>query len=101
MLKKIDSQNAELSGDLTADTVVAVLVEGRALIDQAETHWTLEMTGVGRVSSVAVALLLDWIRYAQGKRVEIGFRSVPDHMLPIIEVSDLEPLFDPLVLSDG
>jgi phospholipid transport system transporter-binding protein len=101
MLRKIDNQNAELSGDLTSDTVVSLLAEGRKLIDLADQRWTLEMAGVGKVSSAAVALLLDWIRYAQGKQVEIGFRSVPGHMLPIVEVSDLEPLFDPLVLSDG
>jgi len=96
-LRKISDQKAELQGDLLNTTVVAVIAPGKTLMAQAGGHWTLDMSGVERVSSAGVALLLEWLR--ESKRLQQTFKieNLPAHMRPILDISDLEPLFEPLL----
>ncbi|MAD45631.1 MAG: anti-anti-sigma factor [Oceanospirillaceae bacterium] len=96
-LKCIDEQTAELSGDLLHGTVTDVIVPGRELITAAGSQWTVDMQGVGQVSSSGVALVLEWLRAAETANCTLRIRHLPDHMRPIIDISDLEPLFAPLL----
>lgn len=96
-LRSTDDNRAQLSGDLLNTTVVAVVEAGKQQIAQAGSRWTLDMSGVERVSSAGVALLLEWLRAAQQHKVELKIENLPGHMQPILEISDLEPLFEPLL----
>ncbi|MCY0965560.1 STAS domain-containing protein [Parathalassolituus penaei] len=92
-LQSLNAGQANLSGDLLADTVVPVLEAGRDLIARSGGQWTVNMSAVERVSSVGVALLLDWIRTAEKAGVTLRIEALPDHLRPIIQVSDLDELF--------
>lgn len=92
-LQSVSASQASLSGDLLADTVVAVLESGRTLIARSGGQWTVDMSAVERVSSVGVALLLDWMRCAEAAGVVLRIRALPDHLRPIIQVSDLDEVF--------
>lgn len=52
----------------------------------------LDLQGVSRADSAAVALLLAWTRWAARRGRPIRFLRVPRSMLAIIELSDLEGL---------
>jgi len=96
-LSSISQDRAQLSGDLLNNTVVAVIEPGKKLMAAAAENWTLDMVAVERVSSAGVALLLEWLRYARSRNLEFKIENLPSHMQPIIRVSDLEPLFEPLL----
>lgn len=96
-LKRIDEHTAELSGDLLHSTVTAVIAPGKKLISAAGDRWTVDMQGVTRVSSSGVALVLEWLRAAETSGCQLSIRNLPEHMRPIIDISDLDPLFVPLI----
>lgn len=97
VLTAASAQRALLSGDLTAATVSAVLPQGLVLLAEAGEHWTLDMSAVGKVSSAGVALLLEWLRAASAAGTALHIEHLPRHMMPIIRISDLQPLFAPLL----
>ena len=88
---------AKLSGDLTLMTVTPLARRGRCLIGAAEQSWCVDMQAVERVSSAAVALILDWLSYCEQRGVALKLANVPSRLQPIIAISDLQSLFDPLV----
>ena len=97
LLTKVNANMAALSGDLTHITVVDVLPQGLRLLAQAESEWVLDMQNVGQLSSAAVALLLEWLRAANQANKTLALRNFPQHLWPLIRISDLEPVFDPLL----
>lgn len=96
-LRMTSSNSACLSGDLLNSTVVAVSEPGKNLLQKAGHCWTLDMANVERVSSAGVALLLEWLRAANAANVEFKIVNLPQGMLPIIDISDLSPLFEPIL----
>lgn len=97
-LTRINDQRAELNGELLFDSVTPLLSSGRDLMAASGGEWCVDMAGVSRASSVGVALLLDWIRYASQTGVDIRIKAMPDLLKPIINVSDLDELFEPLLV---
>lgn len=93
----VNSSKARLSGDLLNTTVVAVIEPGKNLMAKSAGCWTLDMSDVSRVSSAAVALLLEWLRAANEQQIELKIDNLPEHMRPMIDISDLQPLIYPLL----
>ncbi|WP_036535274.1 STAS domain-containing protein [Oceanobacter kriegii] len=98
-LESLSAQNAALNGTLNAISVVALVDEGKQLIANAGSNWNLDMAAVEQVSSAAVALLLEWLRAAQAADVAMTVSNVPESLLPIIQVSELEPVFAGVLLK--
>lgn len=95
-LTALSVSEAKLAGDLTMHTVASVLPQGQALIKQAKDVWRLDMTEVQQVSSAGVALLLEWLKAVEKDGKTLELQNLPEHMLSIIEISGLEPMFSPL-----
>ncbi|MBL4796248.1 MAG: STAS domain-containing protein [Oleispira sp.] len=89
----ISPQQAQLSGRLDRLTAKELLQQGRRLIAKAGSQWQVDLAEVNHSSSVGIALLLDWLRYGQGKNVTLEFLNVPDKMLDVIEFSGLAEVF--------
>lgn len=98
-IRSTGSDRAELSGALNHRTVADVLPQGLALLEQAGSTWTVSLAGVEQVSSAGVALLLEWLRAATQQNKTLCIEHLPEHMEPIIRISDLEPVFAPLLRS--
>ncbi|KZZ50413.1 MAG: STAS domain-containing protein [Saccharospirillaceae bacterium] len=96
-LRMISASSASLSGDLLNSTTVGVIEPGKHLLSKAGSEWTVDMSGVGRVSSVGVALILEWLRAANAQNIELKIKNLPQHMRPIIDISDLQPVIEPLL----
>ena len=50
---------------------------------------TFDLTGVTRVDSAGLALLLEWLREAQRRGKEIHFQNIPAQLAAIAKVSGL------------
>lgn len=96
-LRMTSSSAASLSGDLLNHTIVPVIEPGKQLLAKAGAEWTVDMSGVGRTSSVGVALILEWLRTANAQNTTLKIKNLPQHMLPIIDISDLQPVIEPLL----
>lgn len=94
---RIDDHHAGIQGDLLLTTVSDLLAEGNRLLLASGGKWNVSLAGVGKVSSAGVALLLEWMRSAAAAGVVYTITDLPQHMQPIISISDLEPLFEPVL----
>src|SRR5690554_2606532 len=92
----VSANSAKLAGDLNMHTVTAILPQGLALLNQAKDVWLVDMAEVKQVSSAAVALLLEWLKSAEKNGKTLELQNLPEHMLSIIEICGLEPVFTPL-----
>lgn len=103
MLKNTGQGTAELSGDLSLHTVAALASDGDIQIQAAATStqtWRLDLQHVGGVSSAGVALLLGWVRLCAARKVTMSIINAPDDMRGILDVCNLESVFEP-VLTDA
>ncbi len=96
-ITRVDQNRAEIRGDLDNSTVPALLNEGSVLLQAAAGQWTLDLAAVDKVSSAGVAMLLEWMRQSDAAGISLRIENLPLHMKPIISISDLDPLFEPLL----
>ncbi|MDH5181583.1 MAG: STAS domain-containing protein [Gammaproteobacteria bacterium] len=92
MNARIEKQDNRLNviGELNSQTVPKLWRESSAVIKSAGENLLFDLQGVSRSDSAGVALLIDWMRQARACALEIRFRNLPEQMLDIIKVSDLE-----------
>ena len=69
----VTPQQAKLSGRLDRLVGKELLTQGRRLIAASGKQWQVDLAEVNHSSSVGIALLLDWLRYAKRKNVKIEF----------------------------
>jgi phospholipid transport system transporter-binding protein len=81
----------QVKGDLTSATVMQALDqfkrEGKSL-----SNWVIDFTKVGRVDSTAVALLIELKRMAKQQSKAISFIYLPESLLTIARLSQVESL---------
>lgn len=80
-----------LSGAITFDTVEDIL---RASEEPFEEHTQLEidLSGVTDSDSAGLALLLEWVTWANHSVREISFTRVPEKIQAIAKTTEVEPL---------
>lgn len=93
LLVAINPQQAQLSGRLDRLTAKELIHIGRGLIAKSESQWQVDLANVEHSSSVGIALLLDWKRYALGKNITLEFLNIPKKMQDVIEFSGLTEVF--------
>ncbi|MDJ0917456.1 MAG: STAS domain-containing protein [Woeseiaceae bacterium] len=80
-----------LKGQMTFKTVENILRDGE---DMFEPHTRLEidLSGVEKADSAGLALLLEWITWANHTVREIRFTGMPDRVLAIARTTEVEVL---------
>ena len=87
-----------LEGDITLDTVTQLVKEGRASIKAfSGNQWQVDLSGVKSFSSAGVALLLDWLRYAQKKGKQMTIINPPASLRGITQVCGLDTIFSEVI----
>ena len=78
-------------GDLTFRTAGIALEESKELFAD---HSILEVDlgGVNRADSAGLALLLEWVNWAKNYVREIRFRNVPDEILSMAQISEVDDM---------
>ncbi len=80
-----------VSGPLQFDSVPELWKTSMGLINGAS-PLVLDLEKVTRTDSAALALLLEWMREARRRELEIHFKNIPDQMLANARASRLEHL---------
>lgn len=96
-LEVLSANSAKLLGDIDVHSAAQIVAQGQSCITQASGEWRVDLLGVERASSAAVALLLEWLRSARKQNKAFYIENLPAPLLPILRISDLEPFFAPLL----
>ena len=80
-----------VSGDLTFATVAPLLEEGSRLL-AGITGPVIDLREVTHCDSAGLALLLEWLDRGQAKGAQIRFRHLPESLLRIARLSNLDSL---------
>ena len=80
-----------LSGDMTFQTCGRILRQSETPFEQ-HTRIEVDLAGVERTDSAGLALLLEWITWANHTVREIRFRNVPQRIDSIAKVTEVEEL---------
>lgn len=78
-----------LKGDVDMRQAPSLLDRGRQLLSGGQQQ-RIDLSGVSRIDSAGVALLLDWTREAQRRRLDIRFDNVPEQVLAIARLCGVE-----------
>ena len=80
-----------LNADLTFETVTSMLDESKRLFAD-HGHIDVDMSGVRQADSAGLALLLEWLSWAQSTGRRIGYRNIPAQIAAIARISEVEAL---------
>ncbi|GAB4122223.1 MAG: hypothetical protein Fur0026_14200 [Sideroxydans sp.] len=83
---RIDNERLLVSGPLTLETV-GELAAARLCAEQPVRE--IDLAGVDRVDSSAVALLLHWVRQIQEKKCSLSFANVPEDLRNLAALYDV------------
>ena len=88
-----DGDRLRLSGDLTLATVSGLLDAGRAGVAAGDR--VVDLAGVGRVDSAALALLFAWLRAARAAGHRLTLVNAPAALISLASLYDVDGLLPP------
>lgn len=91
-VEQLGTGQVRVSGDLTFETVGTVLRESDSIFGNSPKPVEIDLARVGRADSAGLALLVHWLRQARTRGLEVVFRNLPEQMLAIARVSDLQDI---------
>lgn len=77
-----------VDGDLTFLTIDKKTANGFAFLASAK-QITMDLGGVGNADSAGLALMLEWIKQARQKKVQLHFKNIPEQLLNLAKLSGL------------
>ena len=80
-----------LSGEMTFDTAERILHESEDPFEQ-HTRIEVDLSNVQKADSAGLALLLEWITWANHTVREIRFIDMPERVLAIAKTTEVESL---------
>lgn len=83
-VERRDDGQLLVSGDLNFQTVPVIRQQSEALFANGAT--VVDLSGVERSNSAGLALLIEWMRVAQGNNRSITFRHLPAQLRDIARV---------------
>ena len=86
-----EPDQVQVSGELSFSSVLAIRDAGIHYINQV-TEPVFNCNKVTKADSAGVALLIDWWRYATLAKKEICFIHLPNRMIALIKVGNLEDI---------
>ena len=87
-----------LEGAVTMATVTALRGAGLRAFAHSKGAIEVDLSGVARADSGALALLIDWLAWARSTRRALKYSEPPATLLALARLSDVEPL---LLGADG
>jgi len=90
-LKDLGDGHFALSGEVSFDTAERILQASEAPFEQ-HTRLEIDLSGVTVSDSAGLALLLEWVTWANHTVREIRFSGMPDRVLAIAKTTEVDQL---------
>lgn len=78
-----------VNGDLTFSGMDKKTVSSFAFLSTTK-QVTIDLGGVDNADSAGLALMIEWIKVARSKRVQLRFRNIPEQLLHLAKLSGLD-----------
>lgn len=80
-----------VDGDMTFPSMTKKTVTNFKFLTSGK-NITIDLGGVGNADSAGLALMLEWVKVARSKRVQLHFRNLPTQIINLAKLSGLEVL---------
>lgn len=80
-------------GDALHEQAKMLAQKGSEIIENASSEVIMDLSELGAVNTVTIAVLLQWIRSAKRYDVALKIQALPDQLIRVIAFSDLEGVF--------
>jgi phospholipid transport system transporter-binding protein len=90
-LKDLGDGRFSLSGEMSFDTAERILKESGDLFEE-HTQLEIDLSGITDSDSAGLALLLEWVTWANHTVREIRFTGMPERVLAIARTTEVERL---------
>lgn len=91
-IERRSNQQFLISGELTMQSVPVLAETARALLAQAQGDLEVDLSGVSRADSAAIALMIDLQRQARRRNNGIRFLHLPEQLSQILHLSELHEI---------
>ncbi len=91
MIEDLGSGSFAVSGDMTFDTAEKILRASENLFDE-HTQIEVDLSEITDSDSAGLALLLEWVTWANHSVREIRFTKMPEKILAIARTTEVEGL---------
>ncbi len=88
---RAEDNSFRVSGELVYATVPDLLEKGRSVLGEVG-DVVIDLGGVTRVDSAALALMLEWMSQCHARGRGIRFRNVPQDVVAIADLSNVKEL---------
>lgn len=78
-----------ISGDLDFQTVPRVLSASQSLFANSQ-KLIIDLSGVNSSNSAGLALLIEWMRFAESRNCSIKFLNLPEQMRQVAQLCGVE-----------
>ncbi len=82
-----------LTGDMSFETAETLLRESEDMFE-GHTRIEVDLSGVGKADSAGLALLLEWVTWANHTVREIRYTDMPERVLAIAKTTEVDHLLD-------
>ena len=90
-LRSLGDGRFEIHGDLTFESASGILEQSKLqFADFRNLH--IDLTGIEDADSAGLALLIEWLSWAQQSEREIDFVGLPTQLAAIAEISEVSEL---------
>ena len=90
-----DASGLALRGSLTAETVPRLWRQSSQLFDESRKSLSIDLAGVTEADSAGLALLVTWAGQAALAKVALRYAAVPERLLSLARISEVEDLLLP------
>lgn len=87
----LGSGRFRVSGELDFESVPGLWEASRSALD-AVPEASIEFAGVTRVDSAGLALVVEWLRWSAAGGRRLSFANVPEKLVALARISELESL---------
>jgi phospholipid transport system transporter-binding protein len=82
-----------MQGDMSFSTAEDILRESESLFEQ-HTRIEVDLSGVEKADSAGLALLLEWVTWANHTVREIRYTAMPERVLAIAKTTEVDSLLN-------
>ena len=90
-LRELGNGRFSLEGEMSFETAERVLAASEKLFEP-HTRIEVDLAGVTRTDSAGLALLLEWVTWANHTVREIRFSGMPEKIVAIARTTEVDPL---------
>ncbi len=80
-----------ITGDINFSNVMSLYAESLRLLSSKQ-QFSFDFSGVKASNSAGLALMIEWMRLAQAKKLKASFKNIPPNLLSIAKAAGLDAL---------